>query len=210
MVNMFEHLSNFAALCTPERDGDRWRKVFCLCMALMTHASADYSKKRFAAKIPLYRWLFYKRKEFRMSKVQKGDTVRVHYTGKLDDGTVFDSSEGREPLEFTVGAEQVIPGFEQAVEGMEEGETRSVTIPAGDAYGEHREDLVVVIPRNQLPPDIEPEVGMQLQVREPTGQSFVVTVTAFDDETVTLDANHPLAGKDLTFDIEVVEIIRPS
>ncbi|RME11500.1 MAG: peptidylprolyl isomerase [Ardenticatenia bacterium] len=145
-----------------------------------------------------------------MSKVQKGDTVRVHYTGKLDDGTVFDSSEGREPLEFTVGAEQVIPGFEQAVEGMEEGETRSVTIPANEAYGEHREDLVVVIPRNQLPPDIEPEIGMQLQVREPTGQSFVVTVTAFDDETVTLDANHPLAGKDLTFDIEVVEIIRPS
>ncbi|GAP63631.1 hypothetical protein ARMA_2054 [Ardenticatena maritima] len=93
---------------------------------------------------------------------------------------------------------------------MEEGETRSVTIPASEAYGEHREDLVVVIPRNQLPPDIEPEIGMQLQVREPTGQSFVVTVTAFDDETVTLDANHPLAGKDLTFDIEVVEIIRPS
>ncbi len=144
-----------------------------------------------------------------MSQAKKGDTVKVHYTGKLDDESVFDTSREREPLEFTLGEQQVIPGFEEAVEGMKLGETRTVKIPAEQAYGPHHEDMVVEVPREVFPADIEPKVGQFLQVRQADGQMFDVVVVAVSEDTVTLDANHPLAGKDLTFEIELVEIKRP-
>ncbi|HEX2168460.1 MAG TPA: peptidylprolyl isomerase [Longimicrobiales bacterium] len=140
-----------------------------------------------------------------MPSAKAGDTVRVHYTGKLEDGSVFDSSDGRDPLEFTVGTGQVIPGFEAAVSGMSPGEERSVTIPATDAYGDRKDDLVIVVDRTQLPPDIEPSVGQQLQLSQ-EGRAFVVTIADVTPEKITLDANHPLAGEDLTFDLELVGI----
>ncbi len=142
-----------------------------------------------------------------MSQAKNGDTVKVHYTGKLENGTVFDTSENREPLEFTVGEGQVIPGFENAVVGMQPGESKTAQIPAKEAYGEHHEEMVIQGPRDQFPPDVEPEVGQQLQVRQQHGQSFVVNVTDVSDDTVTLDANHPLAGQNLTFDISLVDIV---
>ncbi len=142
-----------------------------------------------------------------MTQAKNGDTVKVHYTGKLDNGTVFDTSENREPLEFTVGEGQVIPGFENAVVGMQPGESKTAQIPADEAYGEHHEEMVIQVPRDQFPPDVEPEVGQQLQVRQQNGQSFVVNVTDVSDDTVTLDANHPLAGQNLTFDISLVDIV---
>lgn len=135
-----------------------------------------------------------------------GDTVRVHYTGKLDDGQVFDSSDGRQPLEFQLGSGQVIAGFEQAVTGMEPGESRSITIPSDQAYGPHREENIVSVPRQQFPDDIEPAVGQQLQMSQ-GGQVHRVTVTDVGEENISLDANHPLAGKDLTFDLKLVEIV---
>ncbi len=140
-----------------------------------------------------------------MSKVKDGDTVKVHYTGKLQDGSVFDSSEGKEPLEFTLGEGQLIPGFEKAVEGLNQGDSTEVTIPKDEAYGEPREDLVINVPKDNLPDDVTPEVGMQLQVNQPDGQSIPVRITEIGDEELTLDANHPLAGQELTFEIEVVE-----
>lgn len=142
-----------------------------------------------------------------MSKAQEGDTVKVHYTGKLDDGSVFDTSENREPLEFTLGQGQLIPGFEKAVIGMEEGNKTTVTIPSDEAYGERQTELEVQVSLEELPSEIEPKVGMQLQLKQnESGQAIPVQVTEVTDETVTLDANHPLAGKDLTFDIELVNI----
>ena len=141
-----------------------------------------------------------------MAQAIKGNSVNVHYTGKLEDGTVFDSSTDREPLQFTIGEGQVIPGFEQGVIGMNSDETRTVTIPADEAYGQHREELVTVIDRNHLPPDMEIKIGHQLQARQADNQSYVVTVTDIAGSNVTLDANHPLAGKALTFDIQLVEI----
>lgn len=141
-----------------------------------------------------------------MSKVKDGDTVKVHYTGTLKDGSIFDSSEDKEPLEFTLGEGQLIPGFEKAVEGMSKGDSTKVEIPADEAYGEPREDLVISVPKNQLPDDVEPQVGMQLQVNQPDGQSIPVRVTEIEDEEIKLDANHPLAGKDLVFEIELVEV----
>ena len=140
-----------------------------------------------------------------MSSAKSGDTVRVHYTGKLADGSVFDSSEGRDPLEFTVGSGQVIPGFDAAVAGMSPGDERSVTIPAADAYGDRKDDLMIVVERSQLPQDIEASVGQQLQLSQ-EGRAFVVTVADVTDESITLDANHPLAGEDLTFDLHLVGI----
>lgn len=134
-----------------------------------------------------------------------GDTVRVHYTGTLGDGSVFDSSEGRDPLEFTVGSGQVIPGFDQAVSGMSPGDERRVTIPADEAYGSRKDDLVIVVDRAQLPPDIDPAVGQQLQLSQ-EGRAFVVTVTDVAPDSITLDANHPLAGEDLTFELQLVGI----
>lgn len=143
-----------------------------------------------------------------MSKVKEGDTVKVHYTGKLNDGSVFDTSRERnEPLEFTLGQGQLIPGFEKAVEGMNVGDSTTVEIPTDEAYGERRDDLELEISRDELPDNIEPEVGMQLQMQQQqNGQAIPVQITEVTDDKVKLDANHPLAGKDLTFDIELVEI----
>jgi peptidylprolyl isomerase len=141
-----------------------------------------------------------------MAEAKAGDTVRVHYTGTLGDGSVFDSSEGREPLEFTVGAGQVIAGFDDAVTGMEPGEERQVTIPSDQAYGERRDDLVLVVDRAQFPPDLELQVGQQLQVSQGDTDSFVVTVRDVSEDAVVLDANHPLAGEDLTFQLRLVDI----
>ena len=141
-----------------------------------------------------------------MAAAKSGDTVRVHYTGTLDDGTVFDSSQGRAPLEFTVGIGQVIPGFDEAVTGMAPGEEKTVTIPSGEAYGEHRPEMLATVPRAQFPPEIEPEIGQELQVSQ-DGQNFVVRVVEVGEDQVTLDANHPLAGEDLTFKLELVEIV---
>ncbi|MBZ0157365.1 MAG: peptidylprolyl isomerase [Alphaproteobacteria bacterium] len=140
-----------------------------------------------------------------MKKVSAGNRVKVHYTGKLSDGTVFDSSEGREPLEFTLGEGHLIQGFENAVAGMSAGEKKTVTIPAEQAYGPRRDDLVVRIDRSQVPGDIELEVGMGLQIKQ-NGGAIQVVVTELDEKNVTLDANHPLSGQDLTFEIELVEI----
>lgn len=139
-----------------------------------------------------------------MAHATKGDTVRIHYTGRLDDGTVFDSSEGRDPLEFVLGAGQVIPGFDEAVTGMEQGEEKTVTIAADQAYGPRRDELLINVGRSEMPSGIEPQVGQRLQMSTPDGQTFQVTVTQTSEEMVVLDANHPLAGRDLTFDIELV------
>ena len=141
-----------------------------------------------------------------MAQVQNGDTVKVHYVGKLDDGTIFDSSEGAEPLEFTVGQGQVIPGFEQGVVGMELGQSRTLNIPLDQAYGPHQPDGVFEIDRSELPPDIPLQVGMRLQANQAGGRTVEVTVVEFDDSKVKMDGNHPLAGKNLTFDIQLVEI----
>jgi peptidylprolyl isomerase len=140
------------------------------------------------------------------AQAKNGDTVQVNYTGKLADGTVFDSSVGREPLEFTLGADQVIPGFEKAVFGMKVGEKKTVTIPVDEAYGPYRDDLVAEVPREKLPEDITPEVGQQLGVKRTDGGTSIVTIISVSDNAVTIDANHPLAGKDLTFEIELVKI----
>ena len=141
------------------------------------------------------------------AEAKNGDKVKVHYTGELTDGTVFDSSLGREPIEFTIGGNQVIPGFEKAVIGLKVGESNKVTIPADEAYGQHRDDLIMTIDRDQFPEGLEPEVGQQLQATEESGQIVTVTVVDFSETTVTLDTNHPLAGKDLVFEIELVEIV---
>ena len=135
-----------------------------------------------------------------------GDTVRVHYTGTLEDGTQFDSSVGGEPLEFTMGAGNVIEGFEKAVTGMQVGESKTVTIPSDEAYGEHRDDLVLVISREQLPEGMDPGLGQQLQMQQTDGRKILVTVIGTSETTITVDANHSLAGRDLTFEIELVEI----
>lgn len=141
-----------------------------------------------------------------MSQAKQGNSVKVHYTGKLDDGTVFDSSVGREPLDFTVGAGQLIAGFDEAVVGMAVGEKKTVRIAAEQAYGPHNPEMTLQVPRSDLPADIQPELGMQLEASQEGGHSMVVTVVEVTDESVTFDANHPLAGKALTFEIEVVEL----
>lgn len=137
--------------------------------------------------------------------IQSGATVSVHYTGTLADGTEFDSSRDREPLEFVVGSESVITGFENAVVGRKKGDTVHVVIPAGEAYGEYLDELVMEIPRNQLPDHITPEEGLTLQITTDDGD-MDVTIIELTDDTITLDANHPLAGEDLTFDIEIVTV----
>ncbi len=141
-----------------------------------------------------------------MAQAQQGDTVKIHYTGKLEDGSIFDSSEGRDPLEFTIGSGQVIPGFEEAVLGMAGGDKKEVTIPADKAYGQRNEEMIIQAPRDQVPADINPEVGQQLQMAGPEGETVIVQVTEVTDSHITLDANPPLAGKDLTFAIELVSI----
>jgi peptidylprolyl isomerase len=142
-----------------------------------------------------------------MSEVKSGDVVRVNYTGKLPDGTEFDSSAGREPLEFQVGAGQIIPGLDRQVNGMEVGERSTVTVPASEAYGPRDEAQVQALPRSAIPDDVELSEGARLQARTPDGRQIGLTVVDLDEEQVTVDANHPLAGKDLVFDIEVVEIV---
>ncbi len=141
-----------------------------------------------------------------MSQAKAGDTVKVHYTGTLNDGTQFDSSEGREPLEFTLGTGTVIEGFDEAVTGMAVGDRKTVTIPSTEAYGEHNPDMVHAIPRDAIPDDIELEVGLVLNAQGPDGQVLSFTVAEFDADTVTADGNHPLAGQDLTFALELVSI----
>lgn len=141
-----------------------------------------------------------------MAQAKTGDTVRIHYTGKLNDGTPFDSSEGREPLEFKLGEGQVINGFEEAVVGMEQGETKTFEVPADDAYGPRMDELVHEVPKERLPEDMEVQQGMQLQAVGPNEQPVLLTVAAVGEESVTLDANHPLAGEDLHFEVELVEI----
>ncbi|WP_425098009.1 FKBP-type peptidyl-prolyl cis-trans isomerase [Tropicibacter sp. S64] len=142
-----------------------------------------------------------------MTQVKSGDTVRIHYTGTLTDGTTFDSSAGRDPLEFQVGSGQIIPGLDKAIPGMTVGEKKKVEIPADEAYGQPNPEATQSVPREQIPADIPVEVGLQLQVQTPNGQVVPVTVTEVTESEVTLDANHPLAGKDLTFDFELVEIV---
>jgi len=139
-------------------------------------------------------------------QAKRGDTVLVHYRGTLEDGSVFDTSHGSDPISFTLGSGEVIPGFETAIEGMSAGEKKTQTIDVANAYGERREDLVFTVQREQLPPDSEVQVGDMLQVGFPDGSSANVQVAAMDDASVTLDANHPLAGKALTFELELVGI----
>lgn len=141
-----------------------------------------------------------------MAAAKKGDTVHIHYTGRLDDGTIFDSSENREPLSFEVGSGTVIPGFDDAVDGMVTGEKKTTTIPAAEAYGPRQDEMMVTVPRDQLPPGVAPEVGQILQMSDPTGEQFNVVVAEVTEDALVLDGNHPLAGKDLTFDIELVKI----
>ena len=143
-----------------------------------------------------------------MAQAKTGDTVKVHYTGKLDDGTVFDSSANREPLEFKIGEGQLIADFEQAVVGMNPGDSKTVQIAADNAYGQYHEEMVIELDRKDLPENLEPKVDQKLQVRQESGQEFVVTVTEVTETSVTLDGNHPLAGKDLVFDIQLSEIIQ--
>jgi peptidylprolyl isomerase len=141
-----------------------------------------------------------------MQQVKQGDTVKVHYHGRLTDGTVFDSSEGRQPLEFEVGGGRVIKGFDEGVKGMSVGEKKTVSIPADDAYGPRQEDMVIPFERKNFPPDIEPEVGMTLNMHSEDGNALPVVIREITPDTIMLDANHPLAGEDLIFDIELVDI----
>jgi peptidylprolyl isomerase len=145
-------------------------------------------------------------KGYILSNIKSGDTVKVHYTGTLKDGTIFDSSKGREPLEFVFGQGQLIPGFEKAVESLNPGDLTKVNIPYNEAYGEVRGDMIVSIERDKVPTDIKPEIGLQLQIQQPNGQPLPVVITDVSDSHIVLDANHPLAGKDLTFEIELVSV----
>ncbi|MCK5124934.1 MAG: peptidylprolyl isomerase [candidate division Zixibacteria bacterium] len=141
-----------------------------------------------------------------MSTVKDGDTVKVHYTGKLEDDTVFDSSEGRDPLSFKIGAGNVIPGFENGVTGMAVGDKKTVTIPVDEAYGPRREEMMAKVEKSKFPDDIVPEIGQKLQMQQPDNSVVNVEIVDVQDDEVTLDANHPLAGKVLIFDLELVEI----
>lgn len=141
-----------------------------------------------------------------MQQAKKGDTVRVHYTGKLTTGEQFDSSAGREPLEFEVGAGMMIKGFDDAVVGMAIGDKKTINIQPNEAYGERNEQMIIEFPRSNFPDDMTPEIGMQLMMNNSACQQFPVTITEVQEEIVVLDANHMLAGKELVFDIEMVEI----
>jgi len=141
-----------------------------------------------------------------MTEVKPGDKVRIHYTGTLADGTTFDSSEGRDPLEFTVGSGEIIPGLDIALPGMRAGDSKTVEVPCAEAYGDRNPGARQAIPRAQVPAEIPLEIGTRLQLQTPDGQVVAVTVAEVSDEAVVLDANHPLAGEDLTFEIELVSI----
>ncbi len=142
-----------------------------------------------------------------MAHVKSGDKIKVHYHGKLTSGETFDSSEGREPLEFEVGSGMVIKGFDEGVTGMSVGEKKSIHIPFGEAYGPRNPDLVIEMPKERFPADMEIEAGMALGMRDEQGQQFQVTIVEIKENVVMLDANHPLAGQDLVFDLELVEIV---
>jgi peptidylprolyl isomerase len=144
-----------------------------------------------------------------MTEVKRGDNVKVHYTGKLSDGSVFDSSEGGKPLEFAVGSGQVIAGFDEGVVGMKVGESKVLEIPVAKAYGERNDEMVIQAPIEQVPPDLNPEVGMRLEMGGANGELLRVVVTEITDTHITLDANPPLAGKDLIFEVELVECAAP-
>ena len=141
-----------------------------------------------------------------MMRAKDGDTVRVQYTGRLEDGSVFDSSVEHETLQFTIGKGQVLHGVERAVIGMRPQESKTVLVPAAEAYGPHRDEMTTEVQRSQFPDSVELQVGQRLQITQKNGQSIAVSVLELSDSTVTLDANHPLAGKDLTFDLQLVEI----
>jgi peptidylprolyl isomerase len=141
-----------------------------------------------------------------MSKVKDGDTVKVHYTGKLENGDVFDSSRERDPFEFTVGNKAVIPGFEKGVVGMGVGDTKTIEIPPEEAYGAKQDELVVVVKKSEFPEDITPSIGQRLQIKQQDGNPVVVTITDLTEDNITLDANHPLAGYTLFFDVELIDI----
>lgn len=141
-----------------------------------------------------------------MFEAKEGSQVKVHYTGTLNDGSVFDSSKNREPLEFQVGAGQMIKGFDTGVVGMKPGDTKTVKLNPDEAYGEPKADMIVTVPKANLPQDIKPELGMQLAMNTQDGRQIPVIVSKVEEEEVTLDANHPLAGKELTFEIEMVEV----
>jgi peptidylprolyl isomerase len=141
-----------------------------------------------------------------MAKAKNGDTVKVHYTGKMDDGKVFDTSMDREPIEFKLGSNQVIPGFENSIIGMEVGEKKNVEIASNDAYGKYRSELVLQIPKAQIPAEVETKVGDKLQMKSDKGDTLVVVITKVNEDGITIDGNHPLAGKDLQFELEVMEI----
>lgn len=142
-----------------------------------------------------------------MAEAKQGDTVQVHYTGKLGDGTVFDSSRERRPVRFTIGRGQVIAGFEQAIIGMNTGESKTTKIPIALAYGPHRDDMVVTMNRSQLPPGLDPQVGQRLEITQTDDKILLVTVTGMTESMLTIDANHPLAGKELIFDFELIGIV---
>jgi peptidylprolyl isomerase len=150
-----------------------------------------------------------KQKE-KASKAKEGDVVKVHYTGKLKDKSIFDSSQDGDPLEITLGTGQVIPGFEKAVVGMDVGDAKTVEIAAKDAYGSYRDELVVEIDKERIPEDLSVKVGQQLVLRQAEGPPIRVTVTDMSEQSVTLDANHPLAGQDLTFEVQLMEIVSSS
>ncbi|MEJ2100687.1 MAG: peptidylprolyl isomerase, partial [Desulfobacterales bacterium] len=139
-------------------------------------------------------------------EAQAGDLVSVHYTGKLVNGEVFDSSKDRDPLEFTLGNQKLLAGFEEGVVGMKPGESKSVTLKPAEAFGDRREDLVVELPKDKFPEHIDPSVGLQLEMKNPSGASLAVVITEVGEDSVTLDGNHPMAGKTVVFDIELLEI----
>lgn len=141
-----------------------------------------------------------------MAQANSGDTVKITYTGKLNDGTVFDSSEGRDPLEFVIGENTIIPTLEASVIGMNIGDKATVEVTAENAYGPHQPDAIQTVQRSMIPAEVELAIGAQLQATAPDGQVLVLTVASIEATTVTLDGNHPLAGQDLTFDIELMEI----
>ena len=142
-----------------------------------------------------------------MAQAESGNTVKVHYTGRLEDGTEFDSSKGKEPLEFTIGQGQLIPGFEQGVLGMGPGESKTINIPSDQAYGPHDPDKVIEMDRDQVPPGVDPQVGMEIRGTPPGGRPIVFKISGVSESKVTLDSNHQLAGKDLVFEIQLVEIV---
>ena len=142
-----------------------------------------------------------------MPAAKQGDTVRVHYTGKLKDGTVFDTSRDRDPLEFKIGEGQIIPGFEKMVLGMEVGDTKTEKIRSDDAYGSRRDDRIITVGRDQVPEGVKPKVSQQVQLRGQDGSAIPATIVGVTETNVTIDANHPLAGFDLTFSIELIEIL---